>query len=188
MKPCPAGRNNYRVKVSKVTMKKPLTNSVTTIFVLALSCSLFHAQSRRQRHQTDRSKIKLIQTASKTCTSNEEMEGCDTDPSAPEPKTGLPGSQMRCSDCVHFGKPIDIQVACYPQDAKVENISGQVQVEVVIDEEGKVIWARAIQGHAKLEHAAVSAACRSRFTPSTLLGGKMKVKTTAVITYLFKLP
>jgi TonB family protein len=89
---------------------------------------------------------------------------------------------------VSLGKPIDIKAPCYPQAANADNISGQVQVKFVVDEEGKVIWARAINGHPMLQHAAVNAACRSRFTPSTLLGSKMKVNAIGVITYVFKLP
>ncbi len=146
------------------------------------------AQRRRSRRQIKKPQIKLTQTASKNCISDEEIEGCAIDPSAPEPETGLPNSKARCSDCIVFGKVIEKPAPCYPQEAKAENISGEVQVKMVVDEEGKVIWARAVNGHEMLQQAALRAACRTRFTPSTFIGRKIKVKAVGVMTYKFKLP
>lgn len=170
-------------------MRNPLARSLTAFLILAsLSCSISPAQSRRHGRQIKRTKTRLTQTASKACITNDETKGCAGAAASPEPDTGPPGGKRRCSDCVSLGKPIDISAPCYPQGAKANNISGQVQVKFVIDEEGKVIWARAINGHPMLRNAAVNAACRSRFTPSTLLGSKMKVKAIGVVTYVFKLP
>ena len=73
----------------------------------------------------------------------------------------------------------------YPQAAKAARASGVVSVDVVIDENGKVISAKAIDGHLMLRGAAVSAAQGARFSPTMLSG--QPVKVTGVITYSFSL-
>jgi protein TonB len=58
-------------------------------------------------------------------------------------------------------------------------------VQIIVDEEGYVISARAVSGHPLLQQAAVFAARQARFTP-TLLEGR-PVKVSGVITYNFVL-
>jgi protein TonB len=64
-------------------------------------------------------------------------------------------------------------------------VAGTVVVEVVIDETGKVISAKASSGPATLREAAVQAALRARFSPTKLSG--QPVKVTGVINYKFSL-
>src|SRR6202521_1739166 len=175
-------RNNRGILVSKQSMRK------VSLTLLLLSLILVAALPSQAQRRSSGRQIKLSQTASKTCISNEETEGCAIHSSAPEPETGIPNSKVRCSDCVVFGKVIKNPAPCYPHDAKAENISGEVQVKIVVDELGKVIWAKALSGHQTLQQAAERAACRARFTPSTLIGRKIKVKAVGVMTYKFKLP
>lgn len=66
---------------------------------------------------------------------------------------------------------------CYPKVAKAARASGTVEIEVVIDEKGNVIWARAIKGHPLLRLAALRAACRTRIKPIIDCQGKA-VKVT----------
>lgn len=68
----------------------------------------------------------------------------------------------------------------YPDHAK---ISGEVKVDVVIDEGGKVISATAVSGHPLLRAASVAAALQAQFPP-TLHAGK-PVKVSGFITYTF---
>jgi protein TonB len=56
---------------------------------------------------------------------------------------------------------------------------------VTIDEQGKVIAARAISGHSILHGSAVAAARRARFAPTKLSG--QPVKVTGIINYRFNL-
>jgi TonB family protein len=63
------------------------------------------------------------------------------------------------------------------------HLSGVVQVEVVLDENGKVISAHAISGPVGLRDAAVQAALRARFSPTKLSG--QPVKVTGQINYNF---
>ena len=73
----------------------------------------------------------------------------------------------------------------YPALAKNTRTQGTVIVQVMIDEEGKVIQAKATSGHPLLIPAAQTAAFRARFSPTVL--GDTKVKVQGVITYNFVL-
>ena len=83
------------------------------------------------------------------------------------------------------GKAMTLPKPLYPQAAKAARASGLVSVDVVIDENGKVISAKAIDGHVMLRGAAVSAAQGARFSPTMLSG--QPVKVTGVINYNFSL-
>ncbi len=60
---------------------------------------------------------------------------------------------------------------------------GRVDVQVMIDEDGRVVSAKAINGHPLLRPSAEDAARRAKFTPTYL--SKVAVKVTGVITYNF---
>lgn len=77
----------------------------------------------------------------------------------------------------HLVKPI------YPAAARAVRASGQVNVQVTIDEDGNVIKAKAVDGHALLQSAAIKAVRQSKFSP-TLLSG-IPVKISGVIVYNF---
>lgn len=81
------------------------------------------------------------------------------------------------------GKARNLVRPQYPPAARAVNASGQVQVQVTIDENGSIISATAISGHPLLRAASVEAARQSQFMP-TLLEGK-PVKVTGVIVYNF---
>ncbi|HEY2971762.1 MAG TPA: TonB family protein [Pyrinomonadaceae bacterium] len=73
----------------------------------------------------------------------------------------------------------------YPQIAKQAGAHGPVNVQVLIDETGKVVSAKAISGNPLLMHAATQAAYGARFSPTKL--GDQAVKVSGVITYNFVL-
>lgn len=81
------------------------------------------------------------------------------------------------------GKAVNLVKPPYPPAAKAVRAAGQVQVQVTIDENGNVISASAVSGHALLRGAAESAARSSKFSPTMLSG--QKVKVTGVIVYNF---
>lgn len=83
------------------------------------------------------------------------------------------------------GKAVDLPRPAYPPQAKTARAEGVVTVEVVIDEKGKVISARATSGHNMLRQAAVQAAQGARFSPTMLSG--QPVKVTGEINYNFAL-
>jgi TonB family protein len=72
----------------------------------------------------------------------------------------------------------------YPRAASMAGVSGSVSIQVSINERGAVVDARAISGPPLLRDAAVNAARRWRFSPSTI--GGVPVKATKTIVFNFK--
>lgn len=99
----------------------------------------------------------------------------------PTPTPKNPGI-VRSSEVLN-GKAVSLPKPPYPQAAISMNISGEVNVQVTIDENGKVISARAATGHPILRGAAENAARNARFSPTTLNG--QPVKVTGLIIYKF---
>jgi Ca-activated chloride channel family protein len=83
-------------------------------------------------------------------------------------------------------KALSLPPPAYPLAARNAGIFGKVVVEVLIDEHGKVLQARALSGHPWLQQSAVSAAKLARFTPTLLNGQPVPVKGT--INYDFMRP
>jgi len=71
----------------------------------------------------------------------------------------------------------------YPPAAKAVKAMGAVQIEVLIDEIGRVIQAKAISGHPLLRAAAVKAAREAKFLQTRLQG--MPVQVSGIVTYNF---
>ncbi|HEX8499427.1 MAG TPA: TonB family protein [Pyrinomonadaceae bacterium] len=81
------------------------------------------------------------------------------------------------------GKAVNLPAPTYPDAARRARVGGTVEVEVVIDINGKVISAKALRGPGLLQQTAEMAAKLARFTPTLLSGQPMKV--VGVITYNF---
>jgi TonB family protein len=128
-----------------------------------------------------------IQTVSESSPSqakeeSQKVEGEDTgclDPNLPKPKI-----------IVHFSvlnsKAIELPKPEYPAEAKAANVSGEVKVMIVVDEDGKVAWARIHSGHYLLQPAVKKVVCRARFKPIKV--GGHPVKVDGILTYKFVLP
>jgi protein TonB len=102
------------------------------------------------------------------------------EPPPPEPK---PVPRAPISGGVLNGKALSLPHPPYPQIAKAAHASGTVVVQVLIDENGNVVSARAVSGHPLLQAVAVAAARGARFSPTKLSG--QPVKVTGVIQYNF---
>jgi TonB family protein len=74
----------------------------------------------------------------------------------------------------------------YSAIARAARASGTVTVQVLIDEHGKVVSARALSGNPLLLRESVQAAYQARFTPTLL--SQQPVKVSGVITYNFVMP
>ena len=81
------------------------------------------------------------------------------------------------------GKAISLPKPAYPPIARAAHASGTVTVQVLIDENGNVVSAKAVSGHPLLQAVAVAAARQARFSPTKLSG--QPVKVTGVIQYNF---
>lgn len=82
------------------------------------------------------------------------------------------------------GKALSLPRPVYPPAAKSTGATGTVVVEVLIDESGKVISARAISGPQILQAASVQAARLAKFSPTKLSGEPVQV--TGTIAYSFR--
>lgn len=103
--------------------------------------------------------------------------------SEPPPRQPARSILKPVSGGVLNGSAISLPAPVYPESAKRLRLSGVVSVEVVIDETGKVISARAVDGPSPLREVAVQAALRARFSPTKLSG--QPVKVTGSINYKF---
>jgi TonB family protein len=72
----------------------------------------------------------------------------------------------------------------YPQKAKEKGLEGRVEVQVLVNEDGEVIFANPLSGPEGLWAESVRAAVGARFTPSTLSGEPVKI--TGRLIYDFK--
>jgi protein TonB len=107
----------------------------------------------------------------------------DTGGGEPPPAPIKKAPPKTISGGVLNGKAISLPKPTYPAAARAVRASGAVQVQVLIDETGKVVSASAAGGHPLLQAAAVAAARGARFSP-TLLSGQ-PVKVSGIITYNF---
>jgi len=101
-------------------------------------------------------------------------------PPVPTPK---PTPHAPISGGVLNGKAIRLVTPQYPAIARSAHASGQVSVQVLIDENGNVVSATPTSGHPLLRAAAQSAAMSSKFSPTKLSG--QPVKVNGVIIYNF---
>jgi TonB family protein len=83
------------------------------------------------------------------------------------------------------GLAISLPKPNYPALAKQIRLQGQVSVQVLVDESGKVLSAKALNGHPLLLVEAQRAALQARFAPTKL--SDQPVRVSGVITYNFVL-
>jgi TonB family protein len=100
--------------------------------------------------------------------------GC-LNPNIPRPKVS-----------VHFGvlntRATDIPRPAWPRAARIQ---GTVIAHVVVNETGRVIWARLTSGHTLLQAEVRRVVCRARFEPVRVSGHPVRV--SGIITYRFVL-
>lgn len=113
--------------------------------------------------------------------------GIDIDPALakklPFSRKGEPEPAAKLEGGILNSKAKSLPVPVYPAKAKGAHAEGKVEVRVVVDETGKVVWALAVSGHPSLQEAAEDAAYRTEFEPITFQGKPVKVK--GVLLYNF---
>jgi TonB family protein len=109
---------------------------------------------------------------------NQKVSVGDNDP-APAPKA----APLPTSNGVLNGQALSLPAPAYPESARRMQLVGTVRVEVTVDENGKVISAKATSGPGLLRDASVQAAYRARFSPTKLSGKPVQV--TGSIIYNF---
>jgi TonB family protein len=94
-----------------------------------------------------------------------------------------PQPAAKVSGGVLNGRALNKIKPTYPAAAREAGASGTVEVRVVFDETGKVIWAKAISGHPQLRQVAEDAAWQTKFSPTILSG--QPVRTSGILLYNF---
>src|SRR5262249_30455845 len=93
----------------------------------------------------------------------------DIDSKPPEPVVKPPTTE-RVTSKVLISKVVSLPAPAYPPMARQIHVFGPVNVQILVDEVGKVISAQTVSGHPLLISAAKEAALRARFTPTILNG------------------
>ncbi len=114
--------------------------------------------------------------------STDETEDTGTKPPPPPAPKAEKKTMVKTGGVVN-GSAIDLPKPAYSAAAQAIRAAGAVNVQVTIDENGKVISAKAVSGHIMLRQAAEDAAWKARFKPTTLSG--VPVKVSGVIVYNF---
>jgi protein TonB len=102
---------------------------------------------------------------------------------APEPVPPKPPTTQRVPSIVLSSKAISLPQPMYPAIAKQIHLGGSVSIQILVDEQGRVISAQVVSGHPILSAPAKEAAMRARFTPTILNGQPVKIQ--GVINYNF---
>jgi protein TonB len=104
-------------------------------------------------------------------------------PPRPTPVPVKPPSQIRVASSVISSKIISKPAPAYPALARQARVQGAVTVEILVDEQGRVVAAQATNGHPLLRVAAQQSAFQARFSPTSISG--QPVKVSGMITYNF---
>lgn len=104
-----------------------------------------------------------------------------SEPPAPKPvpKPAVMTKGVITSEALLLPKP------SYPEMAKQMRLQGKVTVQILIDETGKVVSARVLEGHPFFKQVSERAAYQARFSPTRL--GDQPMKVSGVISYNFVL-
>jgi TonB family protein len=81
------------------------------------------------------------------------------------------------------GKATSLPIPPYPPIARAARASGNVTVDVTVDEDGNVIAARAVSGHPLLQAASVAAARNAKFAPTKVSGQPVKIQGVLIYTF-----
>ena len=108
----------------------------------------------------------------------------DTTPPPTPQVVKLPPRQV--STGVLMATVISMPAPAYPIIAKQVKAQGPVNVQILVNEQGKVISAQVLSGNPMLIAAAKEAAMRARFTPTLLSGTPVKVQGTIIYNFVLQ--
>jgi TonB family protein len=94
-----------------------------------------------------------------------------------------PSAQAPLAEGVLNGRALILVRPEYPPEARAAKATGRVVVQIMIDECGKVVSAKATSGNALLRAVSESAARAAKFSPTFISG--MPIAVTGIIEYRF---
>ena len=142
---------------------------------LFLVCLTFIALHTHAQNEKSRERPQDLESSSEHDLRVKECETADR----AKPEGDIKRVSLLCGRAISLPKP------AYPEEAKAKGVSGTVEVQVVTNEAGRVIWAKAISGPALLQSNSIKGACRARFSPTVISGQPVRTETT--IRYHFTL-
>jgi TonB family protein len=101
----------------------------------------------------------------------------------PKPSPSVSPTNRPVNAGVLNGRAVSLPKPAYPPIARQVRASGQVAVQVLVDEGGNVLSAKAMSGHQMLRAPAEAAARQSRFNPIKV--GDRNVQATGIVLYNF---
>lgn len=105
-----------------------------------------------------------------------------TPSASPRPSPSAPANRPVNAGILN-GRAVNLPKPAYPPIAKQMRATGQVAVQVLVDESGNVTSARAMSGNLLLRASAEAAARQSRFNPVRI--DNQAVKATGIVLYNF---
>ena len=144
----------------------------TFLFFVCLTFIEFHTHAQNQK---SRGGPQDLESSSQR---DMRVKECET-PGRVKPEDGIKRLSQLCGRAVSMPKP------AYPEEAKSKEVSGIVEVQVVTDESGRVVWAKAISGPDLLQSVSIKAACRTIYTPTEISVKPARTETS--IRYHFTL-
>ncbi len=185
----------FLVKSNWCFVKQILKNFGFIVLALSLGASCFvvsYAQTkqRKSKKSVAAKQPQKISTSDKSV-SDAECDDCIASSNSPRPDVNRTPAKTSEGYLISDCEPMTLYTTfkpelVYPPAARAVQAAGLVSVDVVIDEDGKVIWAKVIEGHPLLHAAALRAACHTRFKP-VVDCIKRRLKTNTVIYYNFNL-
>ena len=141
---------------------------ISVLIILFFSTFTF-AQKEEKCACSKKDKAKVRQYFAELNEKNKFIAECEQQTKSTNRKPIAGGCEWGGNGC-----PVNIVKPDFPQNAKTLKISGTVKVEVIIDENGLVIYSKMIEGNKIFKKSAERAACKSKFTPFIFCGKRFK--------------
>jgi TonB family protein len=142
------------------------------------------AKANIQRLETElnKNKAQIISVANKTQPTSEPVKNNDSTRSSPPVESSKPPEFAELGSLIGF--TVRLVPPVYPQSARALQLSGEVTVNITIDEQGNPILVKAVSGPATLRGASEDAVRRSKFKPAMF--NNQPIKGRGYITFKFK--
>lgn len=136
------------------------------------------------------SNIDLINNSSSNISRDKRAVTIRSGTLTPTNKGLIPDIQTKgmISGGVMNAKAKHLEVPNYPKAALSVNVDGKSNVQILMDEEGKVFASMAVSGHPLLKPTARMAACKSSFVPITLSGQPVMISGLIVYKFILRTP
>jgi TonB family protein len=183
--------NRTNVIVKQILKKFGLVVLALCLGTSCLTVSLAQTKQQKSKKSVAAQQQKTKPSVAVKSTSDEDCDDCIVSFNSPRPDVNRADARTSQGYLISDCEPMTLYTTfkpklAYPPAAKAVRASGLVSVDVVIDEDGKVVWAKVLEGHPLLHTAALRADCQTRFKPVVDCTGR-RLKTNTISYYNFKI-